>query len=139
MKLSTYTRSSLVPRPSLTAFFTAVEKRAGRLYHEADLVLHCPLLLSSGIYSHTHTHTHTHTRIHKHTQLLFMQAACSPLPGLEPIPECCPNGPVWVWWYVHVLPTTVQRKLEFLECTSLRQRLLMLKESLPLPQASSQC
>ena len=66
-------------------------------------------------------------------QLRIMQTACSPLPSIDPVPECCPNGPTWVWWFVHALPTTPQKKLDFLKCVSLRERLLMLKEVLPVP------
>jgi hypothetical protein len=40
---------------------------------------------------------------------------------------------MWVWWYVNALPTSLQRKTEFLKLTSLRERLLMLRESLHLP------
>ena len=69
-------------------------------------------------------------------QLLLMQTVCCPLPGVEPHPECCPNGPMWLWWFVNALPTTTQRKINFLKCTSLRHRLVMLKQSLPLPNGS---
>lgn len=67
------------------------------------------------------------------TRMMIMQTLCSPLPPIEPTPENCPNGPMWVWWYVHALPTTPTRKIEFLKCTSLQIRLQLLKESLPVP------
>ena len=66
---------------------------------------------------------------------MMMQVVSTALPDLDPIPECCPNGPEWVWWFVHAIPATPTRKLDFLKCTSLRDRLSMLRELLdsPLP------
>lgn len=63
----------------------------------------------------------------------MMQVVTTPLPDVDPVPECCPNGPEWVWWFVHALPTTPTKKLDFLKCTSLRERLLLLKELLTHP------
>jgi hypothetical protein len=65
--------------------------------------------------------------------MMIAQMLCSPLPPIEEAPENCPDGPIWVWWYVHALPTTPTRKIEFLKCTSLQTRLRMLRESLPVP------
>jgi hypothetical protein len=66
--------------------------------------------------------------------MMMMQIVTTPLPDIDPVPECCPNGPEWVWWFVHTLPTTPTNKLNFLKCTSLRERLVMLRELLPLPE-----
>ncbi|CAI8051107.1 LON peptidase N-terminal domain and RING finger protein 3 [Geodia barretti] len=68
-----------------------------------------------------------------YARLLLTQTVCCPLPGIDPHPENCPSGPMWVWWYVNALPTNPQRKIAFLKLTSLRERLLMLKDSLHLP------
>ena len=67
------------------------------------------------------------------SQLLIMQNVCSPPPPIEATPEKCPNGPFWLWWFVSAVPTTTERKMEFLRSTSLRERLVMLKDILPLP------
>ena len=66
-------------------------------------------------------------------QLLITQNVCSPPPPIEPTPENCPNGPSWLWWFVSAVPTTTERKMEFLRSTSLRERLVMLRDILPLP------
>ena len=67
-------------------------------------------------------------------QLLIMQNSCSPPPPIEPVPENCPDGPAWVWWFLSCVPISSQRKMRFLCCTSLRERLIMLRESLPVPE-----
>ncbi len=65
-------------------------------------------------------------------QELMMHKACSPLPPIETIPEVCPNGPMWTWWYIHTAPISEQQKLDMYTCTSLKQRLLNLKDALPV-------
>ena len=90
------------------------------------------LSLSLSLLRTPHT---AHRTPHTHTQLLMTQTVCCPLPGLDPHPECCPFGPMWVWWYVNALPTSPECKIDFLKLTSLRERLLMLKNSLHLPMS----
>ena len=48
-------------------------------------------------------------------------------------PPTSHDGPLWVWWFVNAMPVTLRSKLEFLQCTSLRERLRLLKQILPLP------
>ena len=65
-----------------------------------------------------------------------MQSVCSPLPepSLDaPLPV---NGPVWLWWFVSALPIGEDKKAQFLLSTSLKERLLLLRGSLPLPGRS---
>lgn len=64
---------------------------------------------------------------------MVMQNVCSPPPPIEPCPESCPDGPAWVWWFVNAVPTSPQNKIKFLQLTSLRERLLLLRELLPVP------
>ena len=70
-------------------------------------------------------------------QLQVVQQVCSPTPPIEPHPESCPDGPTWIWWYVNAVPTSQARKLDFLRCTSLHDRLLMLRDALPVPTTVS--
>jgi Lon protease-like protein len=67
------------------------------------------------------------------TRLKVMQNVCSPLPSLDLAQFSASDGPTWVWWFINALPTSNDNKLQFLSSTSLKQRLLMLKEMLPLP------
>ncbi len=68
---------------------------------------------------------------------MIIQNACIPPPAIDPAPENCPNGPTWIWWFVNTVPTSPQTKLTFLSSTSLRERLLLLRETLPLPSITS--
>ncbi|XP_003390543.2 PREDICTED: LON peptidase N-terminal domain and RING finger protein 3-like [Amphimedon queenslandica] len=66
------------------------------------------------------------------TRLMILQAMTTCVPNIND-PPTSHDGPLWVWWFVNAMPVTVRSKLEFLQCTSLRERLRLLKEILPLP------
>ena len=69
--------------------------------------------------------------------MMIIQNACIPPPAVDPTPESCSNGPQWIWWFANIVPASHQTKLTFLSSTCLRERLILLKEILPLPMITS--
>ncbi|KAL5460339.1 hypothetical protein EMCRGX_G033784 [Ephydatia muelleri] len=67
------------------------------------------------------------------SRLKMIQDVCSPLPECEPHPQDCPNGPTWVWWYISTIPMSLPRRIDLFSSTSLTDRLLKLRETMPLP------
>ena len=43
------------------------------------------------------------------------------------------DGPHWLWIYIHILPTSNERKTAYLKSTDILERLKMLKASIPTP------
>lgn len=92
---------------------------------------------SKCVYIHVHVYSYfinvLQVTFSTHTQLMVMESVSSPPPEMTTPPPTSHNGPAWVWWFVNAIPTSHHNKLQFLQSTSLKHRLLLLKETLPLP------
>ena len=70
------------------------------------------------------------------SQICVLQSVSSPIPDPSmdaPLPL---DGPSWLWWFVSALPIGEEKKAQFLLSTSLKERILLLRSSLPLPGRS---
>ena len=70
------------------------------------------------------------------SQICVLQSVSSPIPDPSmdaPLPL---DGPSWLWWFVSALPIGEEKKAQFLLSTSLKERVLQLRSSLPLPGRS---
>ncbi|XP_032996225.1 LON peptidase N-terminal domain and RING finger protein 1-like isoform X1 [Lacerta agilis] len=71
-------------------------------------------------------------RFYEHGDTTFRQLLMhhGPLPEKEEDIQASPDGPVWCWWLISILPLDLTRKLTIFSETSLKARLTQLKHIL---------
>uniref|UniRef100_A0A670IH54 LON peptidase N-terminal domain and RING finger protein 1-like n=1 Tax=Podarcis muralis TaxID=64176 RepID=A0A670IH54_PODMU len=94
------------------------EKVEGEELAELQILHDCTYQLTQRFYEHGDT---------TFRQLLMHHG---PLPEKEEDIQASPDGPVWCWWLISILPLDLTRKLTIFSETSLKARLTQLKHIL---------